>query len=240
MGAARAGRLVARIGPGVEESVELAMAATAWPVVLADRADNAGGGASSDSTFVLRELLRRGATDTALAMLWDPVAVRMCHDAGVGARLALRIGGKCGPLSGDPLDVVAEVTSTRTDAVQAIFGLGEPAHPIGRSAAIRVEGVDVVITAVREQVFSRHVFSEHGIDPLRRKVLVVKSTQHFMNDFAKFAAQVVRCDGPGTLTADLSTLPYTRARRPILGADPVDTVEISEMPPVTVRPRRAR
>ena len=58
--------------------------------------------------------------------------------------------------------------------------------------------------------------------------------------FAKFAAQVVRCDGPGTLTADLSTLPYTRARRPILGADPVDTVEISEMPPVTVRPRRAR
>lgn len=92
---------------------------------------------------------------------------------------------------------------------------------------------------VRTQVFSRHVFSDHGIDPLHRHVLVVKSTQHFMNDFGKLAAQVIRCDGTGTLTTDDASLPFCRSRRPMLRLDAVDTVDLEPMPPVTVRPRRA-
>lgn len=224
-------------GPGVEESVDRALAATAWPVVLADRGDNAGGGAAGDSTFVLAELLRRGATDTAVALLWDPGAVEMCHAAGVGARLPLRIGGKCGPMSGDPLDVQAEVLALRDDAGQALFGRGAPTLPFGRSAAIRVGGIEVVMASLRHQVFSHHVFTEHGIDHLARKVLVVKSTQHFMHDFGPIAAEVIRCDGPGTLSPDLASLPYRRVRRPMLRLDRVDRVEVESMPPPTVRRR---
>ena len=225
------------IGPGVTESVDAALAATAWPVVVADRADNAGAGAAGDSTFVLAELLHRGATDTAVALLWDPGAVDLCHAAGVGARLPLRIGGKCGPMSGDPLDVHAEVLALRNDATQAIFGKGEPNFRLGRTAAIRVDGVEVVLASVRTQVFSHHVFTQHGIDHLARKVLVVKSTQHFMNDFGPIAASVIRCDGPGTMTADLASLPYRRVRRPMLVLDPVDSVDLEPMPPVVVRRR---
>lgn len=225
------------IGPGVEESVEAALAATAWPVVLADRADNAGAGAAGDSTFVLAELLHRGATDTAVALLWDPGAVDLCHAAGVGARLPLRIGGKCGPMSGDPLDVQAEVLALRNDATQAIFGKGEPNFRLGRTAAIRVDGVEVVLASVRTQVFSHHVFTQHGIDHLARKVLVVKSTQHFMNDFGPIAASVIRCDGPGTMTTDLASLPYRRVRRPMLVLDPVESVDLESMPTVAVRRR---
>jgi microcystin degradation protein MlrC len=224
-------------GPGVEESVAAALAATAWPVVLADRADNAGAGAAGDSTFVLAELLRRGATDTAVALLWDPGAVDLCHAAGVGARLPLRIGGKCGPMSGDPLDVHAEVLAVRDDATQALFGKGEPTFRLGRTAAIRVDGVEVVLASVRTQVFSHHVFTQHGIDHLARKVLVVKSTQHFMNDFGPIAASVIRCDGPGTMTSDLASLPYRRVRRPMLVLDPVGRVDLEPMPPVAVRHR---
>jgi microcystin degradation protein MlrC len=221
----------------VDESVDQALTATAWPVVLADRADNAGAGAAGDSTFVLAELLRRSATDTAVALLWDPGAVDLCHAAGVGARLPLRIGGKCGPMSGDPLDVHAEVLAVRDDATQALFGKGEPTFRLGRTAAIRVDGVEVVLASVRTQVFSHHVFTQHGIDHLARKVLVVKSTQHFMNDFGPIAASVIRCDGPGTMTADLASLPYRRVRRPMLVLDPVDSVDLESMPTVAVRRR---
>jgi microcystin degradation protein MlrC len=224
-------------GPGVSEAVDQALAATALPVVLADRADNAGGGASGDSTFILRELLDRGATDTALALVWDPITVDFCHAAGEGALLPLRIGGKCGPMSGDPIDVHAEVTCVRSDATQALFGKGEPKLALGRTAAIRVRGIDVVLSTVRTQVFSHHVFSQHGIDHLAQRILVVKSTQHFMNDFGRFAGTVVRCDGPGTLTADLSTLPYERVRRPMLGLDDVERVELETLPPAKVRRR---
>lgn len=92
----------------------------------------------------------------------------------------------------------------------------------------------------RQQVFSRHCFSEHGIDPVQRHVLVVKSTQHFMNDFGgagggdALAAHVVRCDAPGTMTPDLASLPYVRIRRPMLGIDPVDELGIE---PMSIAPR---
>ena len=236
------------VGPGVVESVEQALTATAWPVVLADRSDNAGGGAAGDATFVLAELLRRGANDVAAALFWDPVAVDLCHAAGVGARIPLRIGGKCGPMSGDPLDVEAEVIAVRDDATQALFGKGDPTLRLGRSAAVRIGGttaggnastggIEVVMSSVRHQVFSHHVFTQHGIDHLARKVLVVKSTQHFMNDFGPIAASVIRCDGPGTLSPDLASLPYRRVRRPMLMLDPVDRVELEHMAPVATRHR---
>lgn len=226
-------------GPGVAESIDLALAAGGRPVVLADRADNAGGGAAGDSTFVLSELVRRGVSDVAVALIWDPVAVDFCHAAGVGARLPLRIGGKCGPMSGTPVDLEVEVRCIRTDATQAVFGKGDPLFGLGRTAAVHVDGIDIVLASVRTQVFSHHVFSQHGIDHLDRKILVVKSTQHFMNDFGKFAAAVIRCDGPGTLSADLASLPYRRVRRPMLRLDPVDRVELEAMPAVRIRRRGA-
>ena len=215
------------VGPGVVAAVTEALAHPSHPVVLADRADNAGGGAAGDSTFVLAELLRRDVTEAAFGMLWDPGAVDFCHDAGIGAHLPLRIGGKCGPMSGEPLDVLAEVRSVRSDARQALFGRGEPNAPLGRSASIRVGGIDIVLNSIRQQVFSTHCFTEHGIDPLTRRIVVVKSTQHFMSSFGPIAAHVVRCDGPGTLTADIATLPYRHVRRPLLGLDPVDSVTVA-------------
>lgn len=225
-------------GPGLAAAIDQALALDGRPVVLADRADNAGGGAAGDSTYVLEELIRRGVRDVALALLWDPVAVDHCHAAGVGAVLPLRIGGKSGPMSGNPIDVHAEVLSLRTDAVQALFGRGEPRESLGRSAAIRVGGVEIVMNSVRQQVFSRHVFTEHGIDVMNRHVLVVKSTQHFMNDFGTLAAHVVRCDGPGTLTHDLTALPFRRVTRPLLGLDPVELLALRPMASVSGESRR--
>jgi microcystin degradation protein MlrC len=85
-------------------------------------------------------MIARDMGNATLGMIWDPMAVRACHDAGIGARLPLRIGGKAGRMSGAPIDADVEVTSVRTDAVQALFGRGEPHEPLGRSAAVRIEG----------------------------------------------------------------------------------------------------
>ena len=65
--------------------------------------------AASDSTFILRRLVERGIGNAALGPLWDPVAVRIATEAGVGARLALRIGGKVSPMSGELIDLVCTV-----------------------------------------------------------------------------------------------------------------------------------
>ena len=218
------------VAKGVAEAVDEALAHDGRPVVLADSSDNPGGGSAGDATFVLAELIRRDAQSVALALLWDPVAVRMCHDAGVGAVLQLRIGGKAGPMSGAPLDVVAEVMCVRDDAMQSLFARGEPNYRLGKTAMVRVGGIEIVLNSARQQVFSTHCFSEHGIDPLQRAVLVVKSTQHFMNGFGPIASKIVRCEGPGTMSPDLSLFPYRKVRRPFAGIDSVDLITIETLP----------
>ncbi|BBE32364.1 hypothetical protein SmB9_00220 [Sphingosinicella microcystinivorans] len=75
------------------------------PAVIADSSDNPGGGGACDSTFVLRELIDRGCENVALGMIWDPQAAQIAANSGVGSKLSLRLGGKVGPMSGDPVDL---------------------------------------------------------------------------------------------------------------------------------------
>src|SRR5688500_1746462 len=88
----------------IAQALDKRVAANKRPIVIAEPADNAGGGAPSDSTFMLRRMLERGITDAAIAPVWDPIAVKLCHAAGDGASFELRFGGKMGPFSGKPVD----------------------------------------------------------------------------------------------------------------------------------------
>lgn len=180
------------------------------PVVVADTADNPGGGAPGDSTFLLHELLRRGVQDACYAPIWDPVAVGLCFEAGEGATLALRIGGKMGPTSGDPLDLTGRVTKLAADAQQTFDG--NPS-PLGDAAAFEVEGVHIVLISTRDQAFGTDLFTNLGIDPATKRLVVVKSSQHFYAGFGPIAKRVVYINGPGALQADFTKLPYRNLRR---------------------------
>jgi microcystin degradation protein MlrC len=129
----------------------------------------------------------------------------------------MRIGGKTGPLSGQPVDAEVVVEVLRDDVMQAIFA-PEPNMPIGRSALLRIDGaagpVRIVIADQRHQVFTPHVFTGHGMDLASCRLVVVKSTQHFHAGFAPLASAIVRCDAGGTVTSDPTRLPYRRRPRP--------------------------
>ncbi len=129
---------------GLDAALDRALAAPRGPVVVADQADNAGGGAPSDSTFVLRRLLERGVADAALAMMWDPIVVHMAKSAGVGARLTVRLGGKMGPTSGDPLDLDVTVAGVqdapRADVAPGRRLVGQPGGRLRAPARARLRG----------------------------------------------------------------------------------------------------
>lgn len=186
-------------------------ASVGGPVVVADVSDNAGGGAPSDSTYVLRELLKRGAEDAALAMMWDPIAVQQAFAAGEGAELTLRLGGKMGPQSGDPLDLTTRVTALASDLVQHWpQDHGFLTVPVGECARLTVDGVDIIVSRKRQQVLGLEVFTALGVDPLKRAVLVVKSSNHFRAAFGPIASEVIYMAAPGALTFDFPTIPYKR------------------------------
>ncbi|HCB76675.1 MAG TPA: ABC transporter permease [Sphingomonas bacterium] len=138
--------------------------------------------------------------------------------AGVGARLMLRVGGKVGPMSGDPLDLEVEVLACRADAAQAGLVPGSR-DPLGAAVALRVQGVDVVLNSIRQQVFSPDCFTELGIALKSKRLAVVKSTQHFRAGFDPLAASTVYADTPGSLRINLGELPYRHLRRPLWPMD---------------------
>ena len=204
---------------GHEEGLARALALPGGPVVLADTSDNAGGGAPSDATFLLRRLVEQPvAGGVALGPFWDPVAVQFCQLGGVGARLRLRLGGKVGPISGAPLDVEAEVMHLARGARQRFSGGWTQ---LGDVAAVRIRTTEVLLNATRTQAFDPALFTDHGIALADKKLVVVKSAQHFHAGFAPVASEVLWLDGPGALTQDFARMPYARLRRPIWPLDPL-------------------
>ena len=189
-----------------------ALAFDGGPVVLADGADNTGGGAASDSTFILRRMVERGIVNAALGPMWDPIAVRIAFDAGVGARLQMRIGGKISPLSGDPLDLDCTIKALLPDMVMT--GLSNTPMQMGDCALVEANGIDIVLITLRNQAMGTDLFTQLGCDLARKKIIVVKSSQHFYASFSTVARHVIYAGAPGAVTLDLTTLPYRKVRRP--------------------------
>ena len=180
------------------------------PMVLADVSDNAGGGAASDSTFILKALLDKKVKDAAIGMFWDPGAVKLAFEVGEGAELDIRLGGKLGPQSGPPIDARAKVLKLEKDVTIEFGGERKSVGSIGDAAALQIDGVTVIVNSKRTQCLSRDCFTKLGVDPSTKKIVVVKSMQHFHAAYAPIASEVVYVAAPGALVPDWSLLPYTK------------------------------
>lgn len=200
------------ISSGVRQGIDSNVA----PVVMADPADNAGGGAPSDNTSILRELIAQDAQDAAVGPIWDPLAVRLCFDAGLGATFPLRFGGKIGPTSGQPIDAMVEVTALARDCRQSF---GPTTVPLGDCAAIRIGGVKVVLISNRTQALGLELFRNVGIEPTEQKILLVKSTNHFMAAFGPIAKKVLYIESDAPLSRTYEKIPFTKVQRPIWPLD---------------------
>jgi len=199
-------------GLSIDAALDLAEAAGQGPVVLADVSDNAGGGAPSDSTFVLERILERGVTNVASGLYWDPVAVRFCLEAGEGATFDLRIGGKCGVASGAPVDLPVTVMKIVENADQ--HGLTGRAR-MGDAVWVRAPGeIDLVLNSVRTQTLHPDAFTQFGLDLAAKRIVVVKSTQHFYAGFAPVASQVLYVAAPGAIPPDFANIPFEKLTAP--------------------------
>ena len=199
-----------------DQAITTGLASNAFPVVMADPADNAGGGAPSDNTTILKRLIERDVQDACLGPIWDPIAVRLCFDAGLGATFNLRFGGKIGPTSNTPVDAQVTVIGLARDCYQSF---GPAQAELGDCAAIRIGGVEVVLETKRNQALGLELFRNVGIEPTEKKLVVVKSTNHFMAAYGPIAKKVLYIDADGPIPRDYRKIPYTRIQRPIWPLD---------------------
>ena len=190
-----------------DQAIDIALAGPGLTVV-AETSDNAGGGAPSDCTAMLAAMLRRGVQNAAIGVFWDPVAVSFCQEAGEGARFPLRLGGKCGVMSGNPLDLMVRVHRVMDSHVQTALSGG--VRQLGPAAWVEAEGIHIIIGSERNQVFNPDAFTGLGCMLADKRMVVVKSSQHFYAAFAPIAARVRYCAAEAGILRDFAAIPYER------------------------------
>lgn len=200
----------------LDEAVRRALDEPDGPVVIADVSDNPGGGAPGDGLALMQRLLEAGRP-FCLGPFWDPETVRRAHRAGVGARLAVRLGDRPGAAR-PPLEAEAEVVGLGRDATQGWAGTR---MALGDVCALKIGPATVLAASIRDQAYGPDLFEAADVDPCGFPLIVVKSAQHFAAGFGPLARRIVLASGGGPLETDFRRIPYRKVRRPIWPLDPV-------------------
>jgi microcystin degradation protein MlrC len=68
----------------------------------------------------------------------------------------------------------------------------------------------VVLTHIRQQAFAPDAFTGLGLSLDDKRIVVVKSMQHFYAAFAPIASEVRYVAAPGAVPPDYGAIPYTK------------------------------
>ncbi len=193
-----------------------------FPIMLADMADNTGGGAPGDSTEVLRTFVEQDLSDALVLYMVDPEVAQQVHAAGVGAKLRIELGGKSDPIQGPPVPLDVEVVALSDGR----FRYDGPMYAgvdgaLGLSAWLRHRGINIVLVSVRMQPLDQAFARSLGINCSAMKYFSLKSAVHFRSGFEQLGGQIFNINASAIHSHDFASLPYRR-RRPMW---PVDSIE---------------
>ena len=208
----------------VEAAIEIANQTDGNPIVLADGADNPGGGGPCDGTTILRKFIEADVQDAVIAVIADPESVDQAVKAGVGNRVQLNVGGKTDTQHGAPVVLTGSV-KTLSDGrfiLKGPMGRGTAGN-MGRTAVVQIGGIEIILTERRIQPYDAQVLRSVGIEPKARKLIALKSAVHFRADYTPIAHQILDVDTPGVHSPNLFNYDYQKLRRPIYPLDPTLT-----------------
>jgi microcystin degradation protein MlrC len=190
------------------------------PIVLVDHGDNTASGGTQDVMSVIAEAIRQGLQDVVAGPICDPAAVARIVSAGTAASVTLDLGGRIDMpqlnLKGTPLTVTGKVARI-TDGEFTVTGPMATGTRVrmGRTAVLDTGAMQIVVSERRAEPFDLGVFTHAGIDPRRKRYVLIKSRQHFRAGFEPIARHIVLCDGDGVTSSDLRLFDYRKRRRPL-------------------------
>lgn len=175
------------------------------PAIVLDPADNPLSGGIGDTPALFQALLEaKPPAGSVFAFFWDPPLVEACHQAGVGASIEARLGGRVTLDFGLSVPVQARIL-TLTDGKFRNEGPYEHKLPVdvGRTALLEIGNVRVIVTERCQTPNDPAYFRLHGIEPESVPLLCVKAKNHFRAAFADMARCLIDVDCPGPASAGL-------------------------------------
>jgi len=188
----------------LEDGVTRALAATESTVFLTDSGDNVTASTPGDLPVVLRHLVERKVQSAVVAGLNDPAATAKCFEAGEGKKLRLSIGATIEKRFGPPLEAEVEVVRL----------VSSPRMAVGR-----ISDVDVILADGPTAFTDPRQFEPCGIDPLSRKLVVVKEG-YLYPGLTRIAPRYLMLLTPGAGDMRIEQLTYTRRRKPVFPFEP--------------------
>ena len=79
--------------------------------------------------------------------------------------------------------------------------------------------IDIVLNTNRTQTFEPDIFSNLGVDPLEKQLLLIKSTNHFHAGFAPIAEEIIYAVVEGCYPNNPKTAGYKKLGRSIWPID---------------------
>ena len=191
-------------------------ASTGETVIIADTQDNPGAGASSDTTGMLRALIRGNAQRAVIGLIYDPAAAAAAHASGTGAEIELNLGA--GSAYGGERPFLARflVEHLGDGNIEATGPFYKGSHmKLGPMALLKVIGkadVRVVVSSVRQQAADQAMFRHLNLEPAEQSILCLKSSVHFRADFDALTPHILVAAAPGPAIASPAALPYRKLR----------------------------
>ena len=204
------------------EAVKLAMQASKTPVSFMEMGDNIGGGSAGDATVILEELIDQDADGWAMA-IYDPECVKICFQAGIGAEVDLRVGGKTDTLHGPTLAIrgrVRMLCDGKYEETERRHGGGRYFDQ-GLSAVIEVpkhsdpkkRGGLLLLNSKRTPPMSIHQLTCAGIVPMQQRILVAKGSVAPRAAYEPVSAQIIPVDSAGACSISRPPSEFKLARQ---------------------------
>jgi microcystin degradation protein MlrC len=198
----------------LEEGVTRALAAKESTVFLTDSGDNVTASAPGDLPVVLRHLVERKVKSAVVAGLNDRAALTRCFEAGEGRKVRLSIGATIEKRHGPPLEADVEVVRL----------VNSPRLVIGR-----IGHVEVVLAPDPTAFTDPRQFEPCGIEPLSRKLVVVKEG-YLYPGLTRIAPRYVMLLTPGAGDMRIERLTYLRRRKPVFPFEPETSFDPGSAP----------
>ena len=179
------------------------------PIVIADVADNPGSGASSDSVALLRALVDADV-EALYALIYDTETEKQAEEAGVGAKISVKLGGKIAPeCTGGPFETEAAVLALGNgEYIQEGPFMHGLLQKMGPCALLGIGKVKVIVNSYKIQPSDRAAFHHFGLSPETAPIVAVKSAVHFRASYEPVAGAILEAEAPALAPMDPKSLSF--------------------------------
>ncbi|SDK60631.1 M81 family metallopeptidase [Aliiruegeria lutimaris] len=206
----------------VERVLQVSRDPSLPPVILADVADNPGGGGNGNTMWIIEALHAAGATGVIVGVINDPRLAAEAADLGEGSVFRAVFNRDEPDQFSRRFEAEARVVSIRDgDCVgRRGFYAGRRMN-LGLTVRLALGGIDVVVISIRNQCADPVFLEMMGLDIGAARAVVVKSRGHFRAGFSEFFGpdQVIEVDAPGLTSPILSRFDFKNMPRPVFPVD---------------------